>query len=475
MPRARTGSAFPHGDHFDVQATYPDGRRTRRVCLKPGTTLLRAKQIAAEMTARAARGELDVEAAVPLAPQGETFELYVDRWLLSLRDAREATHRLRLHVTPILGPLAMAAITRRDVERVVASLDEKTRGEQLAAKTARNIWGVVTKLFDDACNSKRLELRVLDEKPNPTDKVRGPDRGDERQSAWLFPREAAAVLACDRAPVRWRILYALALYTGLRSGELAVLHVSDVVLDGGYVNVHKARDRVTGGTKSTKGRRARRVPIDLALRPLLAALTEGRGRAELLFDAPPKQKIAEELRMHLRRAGVEREELHADDKTRRPLSFHDLRHSFATWLAIGGATELVIQSRLGHASTEQTQHYIAEAEAVGRGDVGAPFAALPSELIEAARIAPLNRSDGWKDQQVQRGGRDSNARKRRREAGNKAFLDSQLARTAGSSEAKPAVSGGPERFGSDSIAFEGLAGAYLVMPLFGLSPGALAG
>jgi integrase len=58
--------------------------------------------------------------------------------------------------------------------------------------------------------------------------------------------------------MRRRLVYACALHTGLRQGELAVLRVLDVVLEGGYLNVHKARDRRTGGTKSTKGKRASR-------------------------------------------------------------------------------------------------------------------------------------------------------------------------------------------------------------------------
>src|SRR5690606_8456832 len=138
-----------------------------------------------------------------------------------------------------------------------------------------NIFGTLTKLLDDACNAKDPALRILAGRPNPADKVRGPDRGEDRQSAWLFPREAAALLGCEAVPLRWRRVYALALYTGLRQGELAGLRVGDVGLEGGYLAVHKARDRATGGVKSTKGKRARRVPIELALRPLLEDLTEG--------------------------------------------------------------------------------------------------------------------------------------------------------------------------------------------------------
>ena len=91
-----------------------------------------------------------------------------------------------------------------------------------------------------------------------------------------------------------------------------------------------------------------------------ARCSKGREKDDLLVDMPPKQKVAEELRTHLRRAGLEREELFADDADRRPFTFHDCRHSSAVWLALTGAPELTIQSRLGHASADMTQLYINE-------------------------------------------------------------------------------------------------------------------
>jgi hypothetical protein len=46
-----------------------------------------------------------------------------------------------------------------------------------------------------------------------------------KQSAYLWPKEAALLLSCELIPLEWRRIYAVALYTGLRVGELAVLRV----------------------------------------------------------------------------------------------------------------------------------------------------------------------------------------------------------------------------------------------------------
>jgi len=385
MGRPKTGQVYVelHLDHFDVRIDLPDGTRSRRKCLAPTMTRSEARAEAEALKAYAwAHGGTSAPAAAPLPSlRPETLDAYAERWAASRRDQAETRQHLRLHILPTLGALRpIASITRADVERFVRHLDDGVAAEQMAAKTAQNIFGTLTKMFDDACNAKRVELRALADKPDPTDKVRGPDRGEEKQSSWLFPREAAALLACAEVPAWWRRVYAFALYTGLRCGEIAVLRVGDVVLDAGYLSVHKARDRVTGGTKSTKGKKSRRVPIEPSLRPLLATLVEGRDGAELLLRTPKKRSMADVLRKHLLVADLEREELHARDAHRRPLTLHDLRHTYSTWLALRGESELVIQSRLGHADAQMTQKYIEAAEAVGHGDVGQPFGPLPQAL-----------------------------------------------------------------------------------------------
>jgi integrase len=390
MPRAKTGRVYvePHGHgaeaHFDIRFDLPDGNRSRRKCMPPAMSR-------ADATAEAKRTKekawlqgwtLARSSSAParvVREDGEKVDAYVERWLEARPNDRESRQHLIKHVLPVLGAhRALAGIVRADVERVVAHLDERVRAGDIAWKTALNIWGTVTKMFDDARNAKLVELRGLAGLPDPCAEVRPPDRGEEKQSAWLFPREAYALLACDQVPRRWRRVYAFALFTGLRHGEIAVLQVQDIVRDGWYVSVHKARAR-DGSIKSTKGRRARRVPIEPGLQPFLEAFVDGRDGAERLFpDMPRAEGSATKVRRHLGLAGVLRAELHERSEHRRPLTFHDLRHTFAVWLAMTGAPELVIQSRLGHATAAMTQHYINEAEVVGRGDVGAPFGPLPT-------------------------------------------------------------------------------------------------
>ena len=192
----------------------------------------------------------------------------------------------------------MADVSREDIEGIVARLDramaERTRWYEehaedddeedagrppgLSWKSALNAWSDITCAFDEACNSKDRALRVLER--DPTDRVRGPDRGIDRDKPFLFPRELAALLAHPDVPGHWRVMYACAAYTGLRANELAALLPSDVDLEHGRISVTKQVDRATGKLRPTKTKRTRTVDIEPALLPLITALVAeaGEGR-----------------------------------------------------------------------------------------------------------------------------------------------------------------------------------------------------
>lgn len=97
---------------------------------------------------------------------------------------------------------------------------------------------------------------------------------------------------------------------------------------------------------------------------------------------PPREDGAATLRKHLLVAGVDRAELYADDATRTPLTFHDLRATGITWRAVRGDEPLKIQRSAGHTDLNTTQRYIREAENLreGFGDV---FPVLPRALLSS--------------------------------------------------------------------------------------------
>jgi integrase len=329
------------------------------------------------------------------APSGETVADWFGRYFRwratrGFVVTKDVESRLRRLVIEPLGPKAMAAVTRDDAEDIVRRLDnaigvraayyeqhdeedEEDTGPKpgLSWKSALNSWSDVTRAFDEACNSKDRSMRVL--AVDPTDKVRGPDRGVERDKPFLFPSELAALLSCKDVPAHWRRMYAVAAYTGGRANEL-------VDLEHGRISITKQVDRNTGKLRPTKTKRTRTVDIEPALLPLVEALVEHAGEGRLL-RMPPDEDRADMLRRHLRVAGCTREGLYADDAQRAPVRFHSLRDTSLTFMAIRGDEPLRIQWRAGHTSFAMTEKYIAQARRFEAG-FGAPFAPLPSSLID---------------------------------------------------------------------------------------------
>ncbi len=95
---------------------------------------------------------------------------------------------------------------------------------------------------------------------------------------------------------------------------------------------------------------------------------------------PDRKYWSTTLRRHLRLAGVTRAELFANDKTRKHLTFHDLKATAITWMAIRGDNPLAIMQRAAHEDFKTTLAYLRAAEMVGYA-IGEPFPELPVELL----------------------------------------------------------------------------------------------
>ena len=443
MPRAATGTVVwvPAGPgeeqgHYKARITLEDGSRPW-VHFDPGqkspTAEAKARDKAVAATKRArkmgavavGKGKVATEA---VSGSSETVAEYAVRWIAErkargLTSVREDEARLTMHVLPVLGGFLIVDVSHDDIRRLVQVLDDAVRGGKYRWKTAINIFGVVTRLFSDASASKRLDLRVRSD--SPAMGVRGPDRGGERGGSYLYPVEALRLLACEKVPLLRRVVYAVAMWTGMRWGELQVLRPESVQLKGGYILVSRALNRLTKEAKGTKNRRTRKVPIAPSLMPLMVGLVaRPQGEGGLLLDLPMQKTHAERLRADLLKAGVVRAELYANDEQSMPINFHSLRHTYATWLALDGHEAMVIQQRGGWADLSMVQRYVEEAEVVGGGDVGVPFPELPGVLMAGLaggdETVESSRESSWGgggkpggacfEGGIERGGRDLNPR-----------------------------------------------------------------
>jgi integrase len=381
--------------------TLADGKRGPWTALAANIPAIDTPENRAAAKAYAAQWAPRMRKASAGQPGIETVAEYAKRWLTD-RDGRVASirddrSRMTIHVLPLLGKLDVATFTRDDVERLRDALDVKITTGDLAWKTVGSVWTLVTSMCADMVTAKKRELRTRDD--NPCRDVKPPERGARKAKQYLYPSEFLQFVSCERIPIRWRRAVVLAVYTYTRDAELRVLRwAGGVDLEHGVVSITQAFNRRTKTTKGTKTGHTRRFAVEPALLPLLQAMhdeTDGEG---VVIKLPSERAMARNLRRWLKKAGVNRSELHDGTPTSKQLTWHDLRATGATWMAVRGDDPLKIKQRCGHTTFSTTELYIREAEAVREG-FGEVFPALPACLFSNSPESPRDYSIAQKQRE----------------------------------------------------------------------------
>jgi len=219
------------------------------------------------------------------------------------------------------GEQDAATITPRQVERVLREL--QTDGKQPA--TLLRHLAVLKATFNRA---KRLGLI----KENPATFVKPPTVNNVLVR-YLTAEQEARLL--EQLPVRYRPVVQVAINTGLRQGELLRLTWRDVDWNAGILTVQE-----------TKAGDTRRVPMNSTVFGVLATLKEQ-------HHGEPTDHVFPLGARYLRRAfdkAVQAAGL-------APFRFHDLRHTFASRLAMQGANDRTLMALGGWKSPAMLSRY----------------------------------------------------------------------------------------------------------------------
>lgn len=246
------------------------------------------------------------------------------------------------------GP--MRRIKRTDVVAWVKSLLRKEHaGRRLARQTVLNAFNLLHRMLGDAADEGKVSSNVASGV-----KVPSVPREDEPWT-WLRADEIEALLALELTPAQ-RAIWTVAIYTGLRPGEIFGLRWCDVTETELVV-----RRSYAGPTK--KGR-VRRVPLLPAAKAALKAWRShkpGVGGA-LVFPGAPTHRYPDFKGCHAKGFAAGFEDVIGKVVEDRPVRFYDLRHTCAshlvqgTWLPMPLRLEDV-QLWLGHRSRTTTERY----------------------------------------------------------------------------------------------------------------------
>jgi integrase len=240
---------------------------------------------------------------------------------------------LRMRVLPEFGPVTLAEIRRPDLHKFV----DRLLLDELDPSTIRNTLLPVRAIFRRAV--ARGEVAV-----NPTTGLEIPAvRG--RRERIASPAEARKLLGAlehDRA------LWATALFSGLRMGELRALEWDAIDFDRGLIHVRRSWDHIEGPVepKSRAGRRS--VPLAAELRTDLASHRLACGRPEGLVFGRAVDWPFNPGSVNIR-AGRAWKAANLDR-----ITLHECRHTFASLMIAAGVNAKALAVYMGHSSVMVT-------------------------------------------------------------------------------------------------------------------------
>ena len=299
--------------------------------------------------------EADKARRTLVSPTGETMESFSRYWLaFEKTEVRETTRyayaaTLNNHIIPYFGDKPMQKIGREDVYKYFAHLREE---KNLGTNTIRKHYDMLKGIFTSAVESEKLFV-------SPMKTVRAP-RQEAFESQVYDPGQIVKLFKAAQGD-RTEIAVYLAVYLGLRRGEICGLRWDNVDLAGCSVRIAASRTMagaavIDGPVKSDASERCLKIPDGLmpalldamarreANRRELGARYDGRGYVFCYQNGKPYRPnyLSTQFKQMLERNGLPH------------IRFHDLRHTHGS-IAILGAPLYDVSKSLGHSRQELTQ------------------------------------------------------------------------------------------------------------------------
>ena len=337
-----------------------------------------------------------------------TLKEFSDRWFLEYAPQKlqagtmEAYRKEMDKVLPFLGHLKLTELRPANLNSFFVSMTKD--GARADGKPGGYSKATIKKTQDVLSSILRTaaEWEILEK--NPMDKVRTVGEIAADKIKFFTPEQAAAFLEyldhpqmvkvkghkrtddtgidytvgdyeiTKEVPEQFRVLYNLAVYTGLRKGELLALEWSDIDFENNTVKVSKscsvvAGEQITKCPKTKTSNRIVSIPVFLSKRLKAMKIDRIKYRmsvgdywqgADWLFIqdngkqmnySTPYQTMIKILKRY-----------NASHKDQLPLiPFHGLRHTSATLLIAAKQDVRSVSSRLGHAQTSTTMNIYAHA------------------------------------------------------------------------------------------------------------------
>jgi len=317
----------------DIRADY---KRYR--VRSPENTKAGAEAYEANLRQKLARGE-PIGKMLQIAQYSQSFEQFALKWFdeyvvpnNKYQEQRMKKYILGSNLIPFFGKMLIEQIGTQHIEQYKAYALK----QGVKPKTVNNRLAVLGKCVRTAY--EWLEVKGI---PPKIALLRCPPPS----TGFLSPDECALLISKADGVMYDMLLTALR--TGMRQGELRGLQWSSIHWENRTITVrHSLNDR-THKLESPKSNRERHIPIDIDVYGVLFRRKKDTGYVFSDTNGNPfdSQYIIRRL-----------DEVRSKAKLRK-FTWHSLRHTFASQLAMKGAPLHAVQALLGHSSISTTMRY----------------------------------------------------------------------------------------------------------------------
>ncbi len=289
------------------------------------------------------------------ATVAEATQHYLDWYRAHRRAVRATESTINTHVLPVWGKVLLMDLKAEDIRRWHEKLAAHPARKRTSKKAAKPAYREAPATADEKRARKSTANRILtvfkailnrsfrDELVSDDTawrRVKPFENADEPVTRFLTTDESVRLI--NACPQDFRRLVKAALFTGARYGELARLKVADVNVDTKMISI----------SPESKSGKKRFIPLSDEGLDFFRSTIAGKTGNEFVFtrgDGKPwgMNHQIRQIKEACKIACIEP-----------AISFHELRHTYASLLAQAGADLLTISKLLGHADTRITsRHY----------------------------------------------------------------------------------------------------------------------
>lgn len=293
-------------------------------------------------------------------PTRLTVAKWIDLWLEeyvapSVKPLTYAAYKSQCenHIKPVIGKIKLTTLNATQIQKLY---NDMIRLDELSPKTVKNAHGILHKAL-----VKAVELRYIGF--NPADACTLP-RIEKREIEPLEEAEIKAFLGAIENGERFKELFQVTLFTGMREGEICGLSWDAVDFDRGLISVRQQllKEKKKGGicyvatTKSDKVRTIKPAPFVLSvLKEVKRVQIENRLKAGKAWANDWNLVFTNELGRHIfPQTVLQRFKKIAAQIGKPAARFHELRHTYAVMSLQEGDDIKTVQSNLGHATASFT-------------------------------------------------------------------------------------------------------------------------